>query len=109
MCYYFLPSVYLIYSPMQKNKLQTLKMYLFNLYIYVDAILNFQKYLWKILVKHPNTNSELNRSLFQVTIKTTLSDCTSHEIEAILNYCTIYKLTCISIQPLCPVCLLVIG
>lgn len=43
MCYYFLPSVYLIYSPMQKNKLQTLKMYLFNLHIYVDSILSFQK------------------------------------------------------------------
>lgn len=37
--------MYPIYSPMQKNKLQTLKMYLFNLYIYVDSILNFQKYL----------------------------------------------------------------
>lgn len=64
---------------------------------------------WKILVKHPNTNSELNRSFLQITIKMTLSDCISHEIEAILNYCTIYKPTYISIQPLCPVSLLVIG
>lgn len=63
---------------------------------------------WKIIVKRPNTKSEPNRSSLQIT-KTTLSDCISHETEVILNYCTIYKLTSISIQPLCPVCLLVMG
>lgn len=37
--------MYLSYSPMQKNKLQTLKNVSINFYIYVDSILNFQKYL----------------------------------------------------------------
>lgn len=84
-----------------------LEMYLFNLWIYVDAILNFQKYL-----ETPSQNASiwsLKQSLLQMTIKTLPSNCTSHEREAAPNHCTIYKLTYISAQPLCPVCLPVIG
>lgn len=36
--------MYFIYFPMQKNKLQTLKIYLFNIYVNVDSISNFQEY-----------------------------------------------------------------
>lgn len=106
-CYYFIFSMYIICSPMKKYKLQTLKMYLFNLHLYVDSILNFQKYLenncgmsqYKIWTKQNLVTDNKNDTLC----------CISHETEAILNYCTIYKLTSISIQPLCPVCLLVMS
>lgn len=63
---------------------------------------------WKPLVKHPNMKSEPKRSLLQITAKATLLDCTPHETEAAPNYCPIYQLTYISIQPLCPACLPVI-
>lgn len=100
--------MYFIYFPMQKNKLQTLKMYLFNFYLYIDSSLNFQKYL-KNTCETPQYRFWFEQIHVADNNKMTLSDYTSHETEAIFTCCAIYKLTYISMQPLCPVCLLVTG
>lgn len=94
-------------SPLQGNKLQTLKC-ICSTFVFMLLLFLIFRNTWKPLVKHPDVKSELKRSLLQITTKATLLDCTPHETEAAPNYCAIYKLTYISIQPLCPVCLPVI-